>query len=197
MLLDPLCFRGIPLKMWSECVLTATYLINRLPSSVLNGKSPYELIYNEKHVLDHLRVFGCLCFATILNDSDKMSSRYEKCVMIGYSNVKKGYKLYSLDKHQFIFSRDVQFYEIVFPFKGSNTDNADATSENVVQDLNQLNFFDMEHPEIPYDDESCLNCDYKSQSEGSSCNTPKIIAAEDCVTGYYFIVHSTSYRKRL
>ena len=153
--------------MWSECVLTATYLINRLPSSVLKGKSPYELIYNEKPVLDHLRVFGCLCFATILNDSDKMSSRSEKCVMIGYSNVKKGYKLYSLDKHQFIFSRDVQFYENVFPFKGSNTDNADATSENVFQDLNHLNFFDLEHPEIPYDDESSLNSDYKSQSEGS------------------------------
>ena len=157
--------------MWSECVLTATYLINRLPSSVLKGKSPYELIYNEKPVLDHLRVFGCLCFATILNDSDKMSSRSEKCVMIGYSNVKKGYKLYGLDKHQFIFSRDVQFYENVFPFKGSNTDNAGATSENVFQDLNHLNFFDIEYPELPYDDESSLNSDFKSKSAGSSSPT--------------------------
>ncbi|GJS32458.1 putative RNA-directed DNA polymerase, partial [Tanacetum coccineum] len=34
--------KGIPLNMWSECVLAAVYLINRLPSAVLSGKCPYE-----------------------------------------------------------------------------------------------------------------------------------------------------------
>ncbi|GJY90671.1 putative RNA-directed DNA polymerase [Tanacetum coccineum] len=32
---------GIPLNMWSEYILTAVYLINMLPSSVLSGSSPY------------------------------------------------------------------------------------------------------------------------------------------------------------
>ncbi|GKC11484.1 putative RNA-directed DNA polymerase, partial [Tanacetum coccineum] len=82
---------GIPLKMWTECILTATYLINRLPSSMLNGKSLYEMIYKKCPTLSHLRVFGCLCFATIVNNNEKFSSRSEKCVMIGYSNFKKGY----------------------------------------------------------------------------------------------------------
>ncbi|GJS99686.1 uncharacterized mitochondrial protein-like protein, partial [Tanacetum coccineum] len=31
--------RGIPMSMWTECVLTAVYLINRLPYDVLSGKS--------------------------------------------------------------------------------------------------------------------------------------------------------------
>ncbi|GKB48669.1 ribonuclease H-like domain-containing protein [Tanacetum coccineum] len=67
--------RGIPLRMWTECILTATYLINMLPSSVLNGKSPYEMIYKKPPSISHLRVFGCLCFATIFNNNDKFGSR--------------------------------------------------------------------------------------------------------------------------
>ncbi|GJZ58699.1 putative RNA-directed DNA polymerase [Tanacetum coccineum] len=163
---------GIPFRMWPECILTATCLINRLPSSVLSGKSPYEMIYKKCPSLAHLRVFGCLCFATLVNSSDKFGSRSEKCVLIGYSSVKKGYRLYSLDKHQFIFSRDVKFFENIFPFKDSEKIK-DAT-ENVFQDVNHINFFDLEYPKIPNDDERVdpnLNSDKnKSQSDSSSSN---------------------------
>ncbi|GKA00527.1 ribonuclease H-like domain-containing protein [Tanacetum coccineum] len=64
----------ILLNMWTECILTATYLINILPSSVLSGKSPFELIYKKLPSLKHLRSFGCLAFATILNNGDKFCS---------------------------------------------------------------------------------------------------------------------------
>lgn len=123
--------------MWSECILTATYLINRTPSSVLNGKSPYDLVYGFAPVLSHLRNFGCLCFAIKPNNFDKFSSRSEKCVLLGYSNSKKGYRLYSLDSKQIIVSRDVKFYETIFPFKMCAT-KQDVSSS----DLNTLNFFD-------------------------------------------------------
>ncbi|GJR73215.1 putative RNA-directed DNA polymerase [Tanacetum coccineum] len=65
---------GIPLYMLTECILTAVYLINRLPSSILNGKSPFEMIYGTKPKLSHIRSFGCLCYSTVLNNSDKFSS---------------------------------------------------------------------------------------------------------------------------
>ena len=72
---------NLPVRFWDECVLTAAYLINRTPASVLDGKTPYEMLYNFEPFLEHLRLFGCLCFCTILNESNKLSSRAEKmCV---------------------------------------------------------------------------------------------------------------------
>ncbi|KAJ0858060.1 putative RNA-directed DNA polymerase [Helianthus annuus] len=126
-----------------------------LPSSVLLGKSPYELMFGFKPSFTHFRVFGCLCFSTILNDSDKLSYNAEKCILIGYSNVKKGYKLWSLDNKKEFYSRDVKFYETVFPYKSSSLINQDVC---LTEKLNHLNFFDSVEvlttkPVIPNDEE--------------------------------------------
>ncbi|GJW40243.1 ribonuclease H-like domain-containing protein [Tanacetum coccineum] len=59
----------------------------RLPSSFLNDKSPFSLIYGREPNLSHLRSFGCLCFAIVVKGSDKFSQRSEKCVLIGYASV--------------------------------------------------------------------------------------------------------------
>ncbi|GKA58544.1 putative RNA-directed DNA polymerase, partial [Tanacetum coccineum] len=149
-----LMFKGrIPLNTWSECVLTSVYLINRTPSSMLSGKSPYEMIFKCEPNLSHLKVFGCLCFSTILDNHDKFSSRFEKSVFIGYSFDKKGYKLFSLKTKKIFYSRDVKFYETVFPFKNSS-ENKDYELE--LKDLNSLNFFNNDLGEDlssePYDD---------------------------------------------
>ena len=57
-------FQGcLPIDFWRECVLTAGYLINRTPSSVLNGKTTYRMIYSCDPTYDHLRVFRLLCYA--------------------------------------------------------------------------------------------------------------------------------------
>ena len=79
-------FQGsIPIKFWGECVLAAVYLINRMPTSVLQGRSPYEVFHKTKPQLDHLRTIGCLCYATKAVKEDKFSSRVDQCVMMGYS----------------------------------------------------------------------------------------------------------------
>ncbi|GJS63128.1 ribonuclease H-like domain-containing protein [Tanacetum coccineum] len=152
-------------KLFKELRNYRTFSI-KLLSSVLNEKSPYEMIYKKCPTLSHLRMFGCLCFATIVNNNDKFSSRSEKCVMIGYYNFKKGYRLYSLDKHQFIFSRDVKFFENIFPFKDSEVEKNDST--NVFQDVNHINFIDIEYPGIPNDDERVANKLNKDKSDSSN-----------------------------
>nr|GEV57149.1 ribonuclease H-like domain-containing protein [Tanacetum cinerariifolium] len=86
-------------------------VITKVDSQVLNGKSPFDLVFNMKPVLKHLRVFGCMCFATVLNGHDKFGSRAEKYVLVSYASFKKGYKLFSLERKQFVYSRDVKFFE--------------------------------------------------------------------------------------
>ncbi|GJS27107.1 ribonuclease H-like domain-containing protein, partial [Tanacetum coccineum] len=46
-----------------------------IPSSVLSGKSPYSYVYGHEPSLSHFRVFGYLCYATILNNQDKFSRK--------------------------------------------------------------------------------------------------------------------------
>ncbi|GJX79206.1 ribonuclease H-like domain-containing protein [Tanacetum coccineum] len=49
----------------------------KAPSFVLSGKSLYEMIFKTEPNLSHLKVFGCLCFSTVLNNADKFSSMSE------------------------------------------------------------------------------------------------------------------------
>lgn len=110
---------NIPAKYWGECVEGAVYLINRLPSALLIGKSPFELLYGKPPLFSHLRVFGCLCYATNLIKNDKFGARSRAAVFLGYAVIQKGYKLLDLNTKQLFVSRDVVFKEHLFPFTQS------------------------------------------------------------------------------
>ncbi|XP_075074535.1 uncharacterized protein LOC142162124 [Nicotiana tabacum] len=69
-------FQGhIRMEFWGHCFLDATYVINRLPSQALDGKSPYELFFSRKSSISHLKTLGCLCFASALSRIDKFASK--------------------------------------------------------------------------------------------------------------------------
>ncbi|GKE01466.1 ribonuclease H-like domain-containing protein [Tanacetum coccineum] len=78
-----------------------------------------------------------------------MSFRSEKCVLIGYSSNKKAYKLLSLDTRNVFYSRDVKFYENVFPFKQKT---CDSTHVENTSEVDHLQFFDSLKPQSPNDD---------------------------------------------
>ena len=101
---------NVPKKYWSDAILCATHLINRLPSVVLKNKSPLEVLYQQKTNLDHLRVFGCVCFVHIKR-KDKFDYMSTKTIFLGYSSFKKGYKCYDPINKTLFVSRDVIFCE--------------------------------------------------------------------------------------
>ncbi|KAL0339088.1 UNVERIFIED_CONTAM: Retrovirus-related Pol polyprotein from transposon TNT 1-94 [Sesamum angustifolium] len=103
---------SLPIKFWSDAILTAAYLINRTPTKVLGWKTPYEKLYGKDPQYIHLRTFGSLCYATdITPHKSKFHSRALQCILIGYAMHQKAYKLFDLDNQTVLFSRDVHFYE--------------------------------------------------------------------------------------
>ena len=74
----------LPTLFWGECALTAVHLINRLPSPVLSFKTPFELLYTKPPSFYHLRVFGCLAYATNVHTSYKFDYRSIPSIFIRY-----------------------------------------------------------------------------------------------------------------
>jgi len=46
--LSLLAHASMPLKFWDEALITAMYLINRLPSKVINNETPLERLHNQQ-----------------------------------------------------------------------------------------------------------------------------------------------------
>ncbi|RVW16175.1 Retrovirus-related Pol polyprotein from transposon RE2 [Vitis vinifera] len=87
------------LSLLGDAVLTACYLINRMPSSVLHDQIPHSLLFPDQPLYFlPPRVFGCTCFVHILTPGqDKLSAKAMKCLFLGYSKLQKGYRCYSLE----------------------------------------------------------------------------------------------------
>ena len=110
----------LPKYFRDHAIRMNTYLINRLPSSLIDWKSLYDLLYKRHPDCSTLRCFGCLCFAINTEPhKDKFAPKALKCIFLGFQSGFKAYKLFSLESHVIFFSRDVIFHENVFPYPSS------------------------------------------------------------------------------
>lgn len=94
---------------------------------------PYELLFGKALTYGSLRSFGCLAFTSnLIAHIIKFESRIRRCIFIGYLVGTEGYKLYDMDSHTTLVSRDIVFYEHIFPLHNNQfyifDDSVDASN---------------------------------------------------------------------
>lgn len=129
---------SLPTKFCGESAKTAIYVINRLPTELLEGKTPFEMLHNKSPSLSHLKVFGCLCYATNLVKEDKFAPWARASVFLEYSETQKGYKLMDISTKCFFVCRDVMFKEYLFPFTQVPTKSVPAKAPFLVPDKGRV-----------------------------------------------------------
>jgi histone deacetylase 1/2 len=126
-----LAHASVPFRFWSDAFSTACFLINRLPSRVINMKTPLERLLGEKPDYTFFRVFGCACWPHLRPyNNRKLDFRSKKCVFLGYSSLHKGYKCLHLPTNRVYISRDVVFDEGVFPFSQLPMSSLESTNHS-------------------------------------------------------------------
>ena len=58
---------NVPATLWTHAFSSAAYIINRVPTKLLDNKSPYELLFSTRPNYANFRVFGC-CVYPYLRD---------------------------------------------------------------------------------------------------------------------------------
>ncbi|KAL4271878.1 hypothetical protein GQ457_13G029750 [Hibiscus cannabinus] len=101
---------GLGKPFWVEAVTYAGHLINRLPSSAIEGKTPLE-VWSGRPATDYdsLHVFGSTAYYHV--KESKLDPRANKALFMGFTHGVKGFRLWCLDTKKIICSRDVTFDE--------------------------------------------------------------------------------------
>ena len=103
---------NLPSHLWDEAIRQATYLINRVATRSLEGKTLYEALKLQKPNLSHIKVFGCVCHArTERARRKKLDDRSRTLVHLGTEPGSKAYRLLDPLSKLIVVSRDVVFEE--------------------------------------------------------------------------------------
>ena len=101
---------GLGKQLWAEAVMYASHLINRLPSTELNDKTPLE-VWSGKPInyYDTLHLFGSTAYYHV--KESKLDQRAKNALFMGVASGVKGYRLWCLSLKKIISSGDVTFDE--------------------------------------------------------------------------------------
>ncbi|CAJ2651271.1 unnamed protein product [Trifolium pratense] len=118
---------AVPGEFWGEAIRTAVHVINKIPSSVTSGLSPFEVLYGYAPDYSYLKVFGSTYFVLLPQvERSKLCPRSAICVFLGYGDGQKGYRCYNPINKKLYVSRHVVFLEHI-PFYSLSSDSHTPT----------------------------------------------------------------------
>jgi transposase InsO family protein len=93
---------GLSEGFWGEAMLTACYILNRVPNK-RNRVTPYELWHKRKPNLNYLKVWGCRVVVRLPEPKRKaLGEKGIDCIFIGYAEHSKAYQFYVIEPNDFI-----------------------------------------------------------------------------------------------
>ncbi|KAJ9545573.1 hypothetical protein OSB04_025280 [Centaurea solstitialis] len=108
---------SLPPTFWVEALLSSVHTFNLLPSTTIQYKTPFEVLFGFFPTYTHLCVFGCLCYPnTSPTSPHKLAPRSSACVYLRPSTDHRGYRCLDLITQKVIISRHVTFDETHFSF---------------------------------------------------------------------------------
>lgn len=107
--------------------------INSLPTKVIDGKNPHKVFFKKQPDYKKFHTFGTMCYYKILTPHKKLEPRAHNSVFIGFSSGQKGYKLFDFETNKIVVSREVEFFEDVYPFhqRDGHEDKVDEGTKEV------------------------------------------------------------------
>jgi len=68
---------------WVDAVYAAVYTVNWLPTSILQNKSPFEVLFKKMPNYNFIKPLGCACFPTfVASSSNKLKPRVVECLFL-------------------------------------------------------------------------------------------------------------------
>lgn len=99
------------LELWGGFLLRTVHVLNRTTSG-RSKKTLYELFFNKKPSVEHLRVMCCRAYVHVLDElRKKLDSKAQPGWLVGYGEDTKGWIVWEPISRKFIMSRDVIFNE--------------------------------------------------------------------------------------
>jgi len=102
-------YSDLPTFLWGYALVTATYLLNLVPSKSV-PKTPCELWIGRKPSLSKLKIWGCPAYV-LKGNPDKLEARSKLLYFVGYPKGTRGYQFYDPQEHTVIISTHAVFLE--------------------------------------------------------------------------------------